>query len=85
MAAADTQNPPAEEAAAPGLPDYVLDEDAVLKDAAANWRHGRAPDYSKTRKIYSESKPSSKPHPTCPPHHPLHGTPLTLPLQQPSA
>lgn len=37
------------------LPDYVLDENAVLKDAAAKWRHGRAPDYSKTRKVYAES------------------------------
>jgi hypothetical protein len=58
MATAETQNPPAE-AAAPGLPDYVLDEDAVLKDADAKWRHGRAPDYSKTRKIYSETKKCS--------------------------
>jgi hypothetical protein len=55
MATAETQNPPAE-APAPGLPDYVLDEDAVLKDTNVNWRHGRAPDYSKTRKIFSESK-----------------------------
>jgi hypothetical protein len=51
MASAET------EAAAPGLPDYVLDADAVLKDENVNWRHGRAPDYSKTRKIWSESKP----------------------------
>jgi hypothetical protein len=39
-----------------GLPDYVLDADAVLKDTNVNWRHGRAPDYSKTRKVWSESK-----------------------------
>ncbi|KAK1833553.1 hypothetical protein QBC39DRAFT_345493 [Podospora conica] len=38
------------------LPDYVLDENAVLKDAAAKWRHGRAPDYSRTRKIWAETK-----------------------------
>lgn len=57
MAAAEAQNPPAE-AAAPGLPDYVLDADAVLKDTNVAWRHGRAPDYSKTRKIWSESKQS---------------------------
>lgn len=55
MATAETQNPPAE-APAPALPDYVLDEDAVLKDTNVNWRHGRAPDYSKTRKIFAESK-----------------------------
>ncbi|EFQ98969.1 hypothetical protein MGYG_01981 [Nannizzia gypsea CBS 118893] len=36
---------------APALPDYVLDPDAVLKDDI-NWRYGRAPDYSKTRKEY---------------------------------
>jgi hypothetical protein len=46
-----------------GLPDYVLDQDAVLKDTEVNWRHGRAPDYSKTRKLWSESKhsPSNPP------------------------
>jgi hypothetical protein len=58
MATAETQNPPAE-APAPGLPDYVLDEDAVLKDTNVNWRHGRAPDYSKTRKIFTETKQSN--------------------------
>lgn len=45
------------------LPDYVLDENAVLKDAAAKWRHGRAPDYSKTRKVYAESTPPPPPNP----------------------
>jgi hypothetical protein len=38
------------------LPDYVLDADAVLKDENVNWRHGRAPDYSKTRQIWADSK-----------------------------
>ncbi|KAK4185058.1 hypothetical protein QBC35DRAFT_30906 [Podospora australis] len=46
-------------APAPALPDYVLDPDAVLKDIDVNWRLGRAPDYSKTRKIFSETKKSS--------------------------
>ncbi|EEP82034.1 conserved hypothetical protein [Uncinocarpus reesii 1704] len=46
MAAADS---------APALPDYVLDCDAVLKDDVA-WRYGRAPDYSKTRKVYEAGK-----------------------------
>jgi hypothetical protein len=53
MATADVQAPV--EPAAPALPDYVTDPDAVLKDQA-NWRYGRAPDYSKTRKVFAESK-----------------------------
>jgi hypothetical protein len=67
MTADETQNPPAE-AAAPALPDYVLDEDAVLKDTDVKWRHGRAPDYSKTRKVFAESKP---PFPLLSPSIPL--------------
>lgn len=39
----------------PGLPDYVTDENAVLKDEA-NWRYGRAPDYSKTRAVWKDGK-----------------------------
>ena len=49
------------------LPDYVLDENAVLKDAAAKWRHGRAPDYSRTRKIWAESTSAPQCTPTT--HH----------------
>jgi len=65
-----------------GLPDYVLDEDAVLKDTDVNWRHGRAPDYSKTRKVWAESKQHQHPYPP-PPHWPLPNTTiLTPPLQQ---
>ncbi|KAL2270509.1 hypothetical protein VTJ83DRAFT_2693 [Remersonia thermophila] len=60
MATTETQNP-AQEAAAPALPDYVLDEDAVLKDADAKWRHGRAPDYTKARRVYNETKKCSHP------------------------
>lgn len=48
-----TEDPVAEPA--PALPDYVLDENAVLKDVITSWRHGRAPDYSRTRKVYAES------------------------------
>lgn len=44
--------------AAAGLPDYVLDHNAVMKDEA-NWRYGRAPDYTKTRKVWEESKKMS--------------------------
>jgi hypothetical protein len=38
------------------LPDFVLDDNAVLKDDEASWRYGKAPDYSKTRAFYQESK-----------------------------
>lgn len=45
-----------ETAASPALPDYVLDADAVLKDANVSWRHGRAPDYTRTRQIWADSE-----------------------------
>jgi len=38
------------------LPDYVTDANAVMKDDSAAWRYGRAPDYSKTRQVWAESK-----------------------------
>ncbi|KAH8652811.1 hypothetical protein BGZ60DRAFT_420288 [Tricladium varicosporioides] len=56
MAAADVQAPPAE---TPGLPDYLLDPNATLKDDSAKWRYGRAPDYSKTRDVYEQTKTKS--------------------------
>ncbi|KAL6710778.1 hypothetical protein ACN47E_007835 [Coniothyrium glycines] len=63
MAAADVQQPPSEQASAPepaaALPDYLTNPDAVLGDKDASWRYGRAPDYSKTRKIFAESKKMS--------------------------
>lgn len=46
----------AEAAPAPELPDLVLNPDAVLGDEGVEWRHKRAPDYSKTRKFWAESK-----------------------------
>ena len=55
MASADVQQAPAQDAAA-ALPDYLTNPDAVLGDKDARWRYGRAPDYSKTRKVFSESK-----------------------------
>ena len=55
MAATATEPAPVE---APGLPDYVLNPNATLSDASANWRHGRAPDYTQTRKVYEESMQS---------------------------
>ena len=56
MAAVEVQAPAAEPA--PALPDYVLNPNAVLQDQQAAWRYGRAPDYSKTRRFYYESKSS---------------------------
>lgn len=50
---------------AAGLPDYVLDPNAVLNDTDAAWRHGGPPDYSKTRAYYEESTPSTKPTTLC--------------------
>ncbi|KAI8934816.1 hypothetical protein NX059_008497 [Plenodomus lindquistii] len=64
MAAADVQNPPVQEPVqepAPALPDYLTDPDAVLKDTHSKWRYGRAPDYSKTRKVFAETKQMTHP------------------------
>jgi len=55
MASADVQQPPAPEPAA-ALPDYLTNPNAVLGDKDAKWRYGRAPDYSKTRKMFVESE-----------------------------
>jgi len=63
MASADAQTAPAD--SNPGLPDYLCDPNAVLKDRDAKWRYGRAPDYSNTRKVYEESGFRSFLHP-CP-------------------
>jgi hypothetical protein len=49
MANTEVEAPPV------GLPDYLLDPNAVLKDISANWRYGKIPDYSETRKIYGQS------------------------------
>ncbi|KAG9245553.1 hypothetical protein BJ878DRAFT_533829 [Calycina marina] len=40
----------------PGLPDYVLDPNAVLKDTTAVWRYQRPPDYTNTRRVYNHTK-----------------------------
>ena len=56
MATADVQAPPAE---VPGLPDYLLNPNAVLTDSSAAWRYGLAPDYSNTRSVYEQSKLTS--------------------------
>ena len=52
MAAADVQAPPSE--AAPAVPDYLSSPNAVFNDEGVQWRYGRAPDYSKTRKVWEE-------------------------------
>lgn len=38
------------------LPDYMTDPNAVLRDVDAQWRYGQPPDYSKTRKVFEQSK-----------------------------
>ena len=45
-----------EEAPAPALPDFLLSPNAVFKDEGVQWRYGRAPDYSKTRKVWEEGR-----------------------------
>ena len=40
---------------APAVPDYLSNPDAVLGDTA-EWRYGKAPDYSKTRQVFEKSK-----------------------------
>ncbi|KFY34901.1 hypothetical protein V494_06374 [Pseudogymnoascus sp. VKM F-4513 (FW-928)] len=65
MAATNAEaHPPA--AAAPELPDYLFDSNAVLKDTSASWRHGQPPDYSNTRKVYNETKTKSHEHGSLP-------------------
>ncbi|KAF1358958.1 hypothetical protein EJ07DRAFT_179103 [Lizonia empirigonia] len=59
MAAADVQPMFTQEPAPAALPDYLTDPDAVLKVKEVKWRYGRAPDYSKTRKVFSETKQKS--------------------------
>lgn len=39
-----------------GLPDYVLDPNAVLGDTNAAWRYGRPPSYKKTREYYEQTR-----------------------------
>ena len=53
MASADVEAPPADPTA--GLPDYLLDPNAVMKDLDAKWRYKQPPDYTNTRKVYAQS------------------------------
>ncbi|KEQ64591.1 uncharacterized protein M437DRAFT_14706, partial [Aureobasidium melanogenum CBS 110374] len=56
MATAEVQQPVQDKPPESSIPDYLADPDAVLKDTQSKWRYGRAPDYSKTRKVYAETK-----------------------------
>ncbi|PPJ59246.1 hypothetical protein CBER1_05349 [Cercospora berteroae] len=40
----------------PKVPDYLASPNAVFGDKDVQWRYGRAPDYSKTRKVWAEGK-----------------------------
>ncbi|KAI9731300.1 MAG: hypothetical protein M1834_005203 [Cirrosporium novae-zelandiae] len=47
------QSASAEQSAAPN---YLTDQNAVLKDLDAKWRYGRPPDYSNTRAVFERTK-----------------------------
>lgn len=40
----------------PALPDYLASPDAVFGDEGVQWRYGRPPDYTKTRKVWAEGE-----------------------------
>lgn len=52
MASAHVETPPAD---ATGLPDYLLDPSAVMKDVDAKWRYNQPPDYTNTRRFWAQS------------------------------
>jgi hypothetical protein len=52
---AEPEPAPASEPA-PAVPDYLASPNAVFGDEGVQWRYGRAPDYSKTRKVWEEGK-----------------------------
>jgi len=41
---------------APAIPDYLATPNAVFSDEGVQWRYGKPPDYSKTRKVWEESE-----------------------------
>ena len=45
---------PTPELEAAPLPDYLTSPDAVSKDDGAQWRFGKAPNYSNTRRVWRE-------------------------------
>lgn len=38
------------------IPDYLASPNAVFGDEGVQWRYGRPPDYTKTRKVWEESE-----------------------------
>ncbi|OLN97618.1 Pathogen-related protein [Colletotrichum chlorophyti] len=58
MVLVNTQENAAQAAPSPreALPDYVTSPNAVFADEGVQWRYGRAPDYTKTRKVWREGK-----------------------------
>lgn len=38
------------------IPDYLASPNAIFGDKDVQWRYGRAPDYTKTRKVWAESE-----------------------------
>lgn len=56
MVLVNAQDPTPQAAAAQRnvLPDYVTTPNAVFSDEGVQWRYGRAPDYTKTRKVWRE-------------------------------
>lgn len=49
-----------EPSAAAALPDYLASPNAVFADEGVQWRYGKAPDYSKTRKVWEEGMLSAE-------------------------
>ncbi|KIW09321.1 hypothetical protein, variant 1 [Verruconis gallopava] len=53
---ADVQEASGKAESKPALPDFYTDPNAVLNDDSSIWRFGKKPDYTKTRKVYEETK-----------------------------
>ncbi|KXH60872.1 hypothetical protein CSAL01_12726 [Colletotrichum salicis] len=58
MVLVNAQDPTPQAAAAQRnvLPDYVTTPNAVFGDEGVQWRYGRAPDYTRTRKVWREGR-----------------------------
>lgn len=41
---------------ASALPNYMLDQNAVLRDEGVSWRHGSVPDYSMANAAFETGK-----------------------------
>ncbi|KAE9992795.1 hypothetical protein EG327_007719 [Venturia inaequalis] len=53
---APTEKETASTAEAPALPGFYTDPNFVLGNSSAAWRYGKPPDYSKTRRLFAETK-----------------------------